>query len=236
MNFSGQLIKARIIKRYNRFLADVTTLDEKKFTVYVPNTGSLKTCWETGDEVWLEKSTNLDRKLPYTLVAIQRNTSLIGLYSALANNLVEEALTNGKMEDFGEIKNCQREVKHARSRFDFLLNDSTYVEVKSVTMTHPEGLYPETAYFPDAVTTRGTKHLEDLTSMKKSGLDTGIIYVIQRENIKDFAVADFIDPDYANAFEEAQRWGVKFAFYNCSFKMTEIGTSSINIHHSLQLR
>lgn len=224
-------IKATIIKRYKRFLADVELEDSiTPLTVYVPNTGSMKTCYEKGWPVILSHQYSAKRKYPHTLVMTHNGDSWIGIHTGITNDLVEEALQNQVISDLANYRLKKREVKIGKSRLDFSLENNAgeiyYLEAKNVT--YKENNY---ALFPDSVSTRGHKHLEELIEIKKSGQKAGIIFVIQREDIDYMSASNPIDPTYTELLYKAHDAGVDIMAYQCS-----LTDSEININRKVEIK
>jgi len=209
MNSNPHLIKAKLIKRYKRFLADVE-LNDQTITVHVPNTGSMKGCWEEGDECALSLSSNKERKMPYTLEMIRRGTVWIGINTHQANHLVEKVLKEKKIPSLQDYEFIEREVKINQSRIDFYLRSSktiphVYLEVKNVTLSLQDGIVS----FPDAVSERGLKHLDELIELKKKGFRTVLVFCIQRSDGKVMKAEESIDLLYAKKLEVAVDEGVE---------------------------
>ena len=164
MKFTSTLIKGKLIKRYKRFFTDIK-VNNQTITAHCPNTGSMMGLLDNGNDVWVSKNDNPDRKLKYTLEIIKANKNLIGVNTHRANRIVEDALKNKLINEFKKIKLIKREFKFSKdTRFDFLC-DNKIIEVKNVTLTREN----KVAEFPDAITSRGTKHLINLVnSMKKN--------------------------------------------------------------------
>lgn len=226
MKFTDPLTPGHIIKRYKRFLADVKLDDGQIITAHTPNTGSMKSCWEPNDPVLMAHSDNAKRKYAHTLQMIQRDGSWVGINTHFANNLVQEAIENKVIKELKSYKNFKREVKVGKSRIDFFLDQSSkhpdcYLEVKNVTLREDDGL----AYFPDAVSERGTKHLNELIHLKKDGFRTIIFYLVQREDVKAFSPAQHIDEKYAKTLKEAKKKGVEILVYQCHLDPQEIRVS-----------
>lgn len=212
MKFQSPLIKARLIQRYKRFMADVTLPDGSEATVHVANPGSmLGGLAEPGLEVWLSDSRNPKRKLPLSWeVAALPDGARVGVNTALPNKVVEEAIEVGLVPDLMGYETLRREVKYGEnSRIDILLEDEgkapAYVEVKSVTLSRSPGL----AEFPDAKTTRGAKHLTELRGEKAKGNRAVMLFLVNRTDCDRVTVAADIDPAYAKALEEARAVGVE---------------------------
>ena len=221
------LIGAILEKRYKRFLADVTTEDNTKMTVFCPNPGSMKSCWQAGWKILLSKSDNPKRKYPYTWELVHNGICWIGINTHRTNKIALEAITNGQIPELASYSQVRTEVPYGRnSRIDILLqNDQQlcYVEVKNVTLLE-NGNYQ----FPDAVTARGTKHLNELIEQKKQGHRAVMLYVIQRNDGKLFQPATHIDPTYAQTMKKAAKAGVEFFAYE-----TQISPQSIEISKSI---
>ena len=169
------------------------------------------------NKVWLSKSNNPNRKLKYTLEIIEDNKSKVGVNTHLTNKIVLHALQNNLIKDFNGVLEIKPEVKFGpNTRFDFLLKDKktkTFLEVKNVTLSRKKDI----AEFPDAVTTRGLKHITELLKASKKGYKIFILYLIQRDDCKSFRIAKDIDPDYANALVKAVKKKLNILCYDCKF-------------------
>ena len=225
MKFEPPLVQAVIHQRYKRFLADVTIPPNQEITVHCPNTGSMKNCWQQGWKVWLQKSDNPKRKYAYTWVLTENdNAEFIGINTHLANRLVVEAFEKQKIAQIDSVKTIQREVKYGEenSKIDVLIthqDDSlTYVEIKSVTFKESEGK----GYFPDAVTTRGQKHLRELMVCVDQGHRAILLFMVQHTGINIVSVARQIDPKYAVLLEQALEHGVEILAYKACISDVEI--------------
>ena len=233
MQFPSILVKARLLKRYKRFFVDAELNNGKIITAHCPNTGSMRGLTDPGSVIWVSKSDNPKRKLKYTweLIEDKLTKTLIGINTQSPNKIVYEALNNkliNKLKSYSEIK---KEVKYGNnSRIDFLLNDinnnKCYLEVKNVHFSPKKGL----AQFPDSVTTRGTKHLKELSNIAKSGTRAVMIYLVQRKDCSKFSIAYDIDPSYANYFDIAKKSGVEMLSYSC-----DINKKSISISKSIEI-
>ena len=218
MNFKNKLISGVLIKRYKRFFVDIK-IKNQVIVAHCPNSGSMLNLLNKGNSVWLTKSNNEKRKLKYSLQIIKSEGKKFGVNTHLANKIIFEALKRKKIEGLSKFDIIKPEQKFgSRTRFDFLLESSSlkkkaYLEVKNVTLNRNKDL----AEFPDAVTTRGKKHLEDLIVAKTKGFESYIIYLVQIENCKQFNIAFDIDPQYFKAFKEAQKKNVKILCYDCKF-------------------
>lgn len=215
MNFPDPLIKATLIERYKRFLADVALEDGSVVTAHCANTGSMLGVREPGAEVWLSPARNPERKLKYTWEMIRVGDGLVGVNTAHPNRIVEEGILAGKVAELADYREARREVKYGRnSRIDVLLGApdrrDCYVEVKNVHLRRESA-----AEFPDAVTARGAKHLGELADMVEKGARALMFYLVQREDCDAFTVAADIDPDYADALDKALERGVEAVCYAC---------------------
>jgi len=213
MKFRQKLISATLIKRYKRFLADVRLENGEEITVHCPNSGSMKSCATPGWKVLLSKSANPKRKYPYTWEMVHNSRCWIGVNTGIPNQIVTEALQDGRIQQLADYNNLRREVRYGEnSRIDILLesvNQKCYVEVKNVSLVEDDGDY----YFPDAVTERGRKHLHELQNMVKEGNRAAMFFVIQRSDGKVFHPAQHIDPAYSNTLREASLNGVELLAY-----------------------
>ena len=221
MHYESELIEATIEKRQKRFLSDITLKNGEQVTAHVPNTGSMKTCWEPGWKAYLSKSQNPKRKLPYTLELTHNGESFISLNTSATNKIVKEALEKGLIKELKEFDQILPEQKIFDSRIDFMLKNASekaFVEVKNVTLKQEKGV----ASFPDAVTTRGQKHLRDLIKIKEQGDRAVMLYVINRSDVSRFVVAKQIDPTYAKLLKEAEQKGVEILTYQTKISPQEI--------------
>ena len=221
MNFNETLISGEFIKRYKRFFVDIK-INDQIVTAHCPNTGSMYGLLKEGNKVWLSKSKNPKRKLKYTLEILNDKKSNVGVNTHRANRIVEEALQKkmiGELKKFNKIK---REVKFSKeTRFDFLLenkNKKVFLEVKNVTLSRKKGI----SEFPDAITTRGKKHLVHLQDAIKRGYESYLLFLIQREDINIMKIANDIDSNYYNEIIKAQKNGVKIIAYSCKVNGSEI--------------
>lgn len=213
------LVHARLIKRYKRFLADVRLDNDETITVHCPNTGSMKNCAEVGAEIWLSDSNNPKRKYRYTWEYLKTSRGhYIGVNAGKANQLVQSAIRDGLVPPLAGYETSRPEVKYGNenSRIDLLLQDSKkqdcYVEVKSVTLLED----PQTrgiGYFPDAVSERGARHLRELTKMAQSGARSVLFFCVQHTGIQEVRPADHIDSEYGKLLREALDNGVEVLAY-----------------------
>jgi sugar fermentation stimulation protein A len=221
MKIAEPLREGEFLRRYKRFFADVQ-IGGEQIVAHVANTGSLKTCLFAGAPCMISDSTNPSRKLKATLHFVKTPTSWVGVNTGLPNALVHEAWAAGVRKEWLPYKAAQREYKiSAASRLDMVLAPSEadlankrglhFVEVKNVT--YAEG---EIALFPDAVSTRGQKHLEDLMSLHNQGFGAEIVFVVQRQDCRYFAPADKIDPAYGRLLRQARELGVRITALACT--------------------
>jgi sugar fermentation stimulation protein A len=220
MRFATQLVPATLVRRYKRFLADVTLSSGEEITVHVANPGAMTGLVAPGSMVWLSKSDNPKRKLPYSweLVAVDFGTGpeIVGVNTAHPNAIVAEAIAAGLIPELAGYDAIRREVKYGKnSRVDVLLSSSArptcYVEIKNAHLMRTAGL----AEFPDAVTVRGAKHLDELAAMVALGNRAVMFYLIQIGSATRFALARDIDPAYGKAFDRARARGVEAIAYRC---------------------
>lgn len=212
MKWHSSLQPATLVKRYKRFLADVILADGTPATVHCPNTGSMKSCGEPGQKVWLSSSANKSRKYPLTWEYTETAKGLIGINTHLPNRLVKEALLQRTLPEFEEISNWQSEQKSSHSRIDFKAEisptQSVWLEVKNVTLYQNE-----TLLFPDAETKRGQKHLIELMKLHDQGQLAYLLFVINRPEPGPLHLADHIDPEYSKLARLAHQNGVQFIAY-----------------------
>ena len=221
MNFNNKLISGLLIKRYKRFFVDVK-LNNKIVTAHCPNTGSMSGLLKNGNRVWLSKSDNPNRKLKYTLEIIEVNNSKVGINTHSTNKIVLQALQNNFFKEFNNIVKIRPETKFgSNTRFDFLIinnNTKIFIEVKNVTLSRKK----KVAEFPDAITTRGLKHINELIKASKKGYEIFIIFIIQRDDCNLFSIAEDIDTSYAEAIRAAFKKKLKIICYDCKFSVKGI--------------
>jgi len=201
-----------LCKRYKRFLADVLLKDGQTLTVHCPNSGSMRGCAEPGSPALISRSDNAGRKYAWTLEMVQHQGVWIGVHTGRTNHLVREALENGVIDDFGELRSITPEVKVSdKSRLDFLLEGdqgAAYLEVKNCSLAEDN-----IAFFPDAVTSRGAKHLHELVRLAEAGFGAAVLFCIQRSDAALCKPAAHIDPVYAETVAWAAGQGVRFLAY-----------------------
>jgi sugar fermentation stimulation protein A len=230
MRFPAPLIPATLVRRYKRFLADVTLPSGEEVTAHVANPGAMTGLDAPGSRVWLSKSDNPKRKLSYSWELVEvdfgAGAELVGVNTAHPNVLVGEALAAKVIPALASYTAIRREVKYGKnSRVDFLLEGdgepSCYVEVKNVHLMRTNGL----AEFPDSVTARGTKHLDDLAAMVAAGARAVMLYLVQIGSAERFALARDIDPAYGAAFDRARKMGVEALAWKCAISPESIDVS-----------
>ena len=221
MKFKERLLQGTLIKRYKRFFADIKYKNEV-ITAHCPNSGSMMGLLDSGNKVWFSISNNPNRKLKYTLEIMEVEKKMVGINTQLANKIILEALNKKKIKNLIKFNNIKTESKFSdNTRFDFFLSNNKekcFLEVKNVTLLREKKI----AEFPDAITSRGTKHLEELCNAKKMGYQSYILYLIQRDDCDSFKVAEDIDEKYKIAFSKALKSGVKILCYDCKLNNEEI--------------
>ncbi len=216
MKFNETLIAGQFIKRYKRFFVDVK-IGNEKVVAHCPNTGSMMGLLKKGNNVWISKSNNPKRKLKYTLQIIEDQKSKVGINTHLTNKIVFEALDKRAIKNFENLDKIQSDVKFGKNtRFDFLITEKykkTFIEVKNVTLSRQKQI----AEFPDAITTRGLKHIQQLLKAKKKGYQIYLLFVIQRNDCNKFELAKDIDPEYCELLLKAVKKKLKVLCYDCKF-------------------
>ena len=216
MKFENKLISGLFIKRYKRFFVDIK-INDQIVTAHCPNTGSMYGLLKEGNKVWLSKSKNPKRKLKYTLEIIEDNNSKVGINTHSTNKIVQHALQNNLISEFKNIEEIKTEIKFGtNTRFDFLIlnkKDKIFIEVKNVTLSRKKKL----AEFPDAITIRGLKHINELLKASKKNFKIFILFLVQRDDCKSFSVAKDIDPNYADALIKAVKNKLNILCYDCKF-------------------
>ena len=216
-----RLIEGILIKRYKRFMADVKLRNNHVVTAHCPNSGRMTECCEPGRPVYLSRADNPSRRLKYTWEMIHMETSLVGVNTIIPNRLVRAAILAGEIPALFGYETVRSEVKYGKnSRIDILLENGKsrcFVEVKNCTLVK-EGL----ACFPDAVTSRGLKHLIELQEQVRQGDRAVMFYLIQRMDANRFQPADHIDPAYGEELWKAVINGVEVMVYDVSMDLTGI--------------
>ena len=217
MKFTSSLIKGKLIKRYKRFFVDIK-VNNSIITAHCPNTGSMMGLLDQGNKVWVTKNDDPKRKLKFTLEMIETNKKIIGVNTHRANRIVQHGLENKLIKEFRTIKKIQPEFKYSNdTRFDFLC-DNKLLEVKNVTLLRDSKI----AEFPDAVTSRGTKHLKNLINSIKKGYKPFVLFLTQIQGINNFKIAKDIDEEYYKNYLIAKKAGVNFIAYRCKLSSKEI--------------
>jgi sugar fermentation stimulation protein A len=221
MEFTKSLIKGKLIKRYKRFFTDVK-LSKEIVTAHCPNTGSMKGLLDKVNEVYLLPNDDPKRKLKYGLEIIKSRKNLVGVNTHMANKIVQHGLENNLINELKNNDLIKPEVFfNKETRFDFLIEKNkqkSFVEVKNVTLFRSK----ETAEFPDAVTSRGTKHLVTLIDATNKGYKAYLLFLVQIQNMKYFKIAKDIDAEYYKNYLVAKKAGVNFLAYRCDISSKKI--------------
>ena len=227
---SKNFLTGKFIKRYKRFFVDVQLDSKKIVTAHCPNTGSMMGLLEKDNLVYLTEADDPNRKLKFTLEAIQSNGAMVGVNTHRANRIVEEAISNCKISELGKIVSFKREVKYGQnSRIDFLVQtkkEEIYVEVKNVTLSRDKSI----AEFPDAITERGLKHLIELSTLPAKSVRAVMLFLVQRDDCAKFKIAADIDTNYADTFKKVKKMGVETLCYDCSF-----GRNGISVNKKIKI-
>lgn len=228
MKIEPPLEQAILLKRYKRFLADIRLANGEEMTIHCPNTGSMKNCWAPETPCWFSRSNDPKRKLPGTLeITSTPDGFLVGVNTGRPNKLVREAIESGVIAELQGYSEIRPEVKYGdeNSRIDLLLIDGErrcYVEVKNTTLGVGDGR----VLFPDAVTTRGAKHLRELMAMVEQGHRAVLVFCVQHSGAQSVGPADKIDPVYGQTLREAMDAGVEVLAYGCDLSAEEINLKS----------
>ncbi len=230
MYFENKLISGIFVKRYKRFFVDVL-IGKKIITAHCPNTGSMQGLLIKGNKVWLSKSNNPNRKLKYTLQIIEDDNSKVGVNTHQTNKIFLDALENNRIKEFNKNIKIKPEVKFGENtRFDFLITDKNYkafIEVKNVTLVRK----PKIAEFPDAITSRGTKHIHELVKASKKGYEIYIAFIVQREDCDQLSIAKDIDPEYSEILSKSVKKKLNILCYDCKFS-----TKGIKLNKKIKFR
>lgn len=216
MRFQTDLVPARLIRRYKRFLADCLLDDGREVTAHVANPGSMLGLKDEGQRIWLEPNDDPKKKLKWAWRLVEHpGGHFTGVDTGVPNRMLKAALLPGEVPGLQGYDQIRPEVKYGQnSRIDFLLTGGgpdAYVEVKSVTLSRTPGL----AEFPDSVTARGAKHLAELAQVAGQGARAVMLYLVQRTDITAVTLAADLDPAYARAFAQAQAAGVEVLAFSC---------------------
>jgi len=221
MDFENKLISGLFVKRYKRFFVDIK-INNQIITAHCPNTGSMYGLLKRGNKVWVSKSNNPNRKLKYTLEIIEDRKAKVGVNTHSTNKIVHHALNNNLIKELKNSLEIKPETKFGKNtRFDFLVINKSFkafVEVKNVTLSRNK----KKAEFPDAVTSRGLKHINELINASKKGYKIFILYLVQREDCNYFSIAKDIDADYAKALVKAVKNNLNILCYDCKFSLKGI--------------
>ena len=229
MKFTKALIKGKFLKRYKRFFTDIK-VNKEIIIAHCPNTGSMMGLLNKNNDAWVLKNDNPKRKLKYTLQILKTSKNMIGVNTHLANKLVHEALQNNTLIEFKNLDKIVTEKFYTKeTRFDFFVEKNKkkiFIEVKNVTLIR-DG---KTSEFPDAITTRGSKHIKTLMDAHKKGYECYVLFLVQIENCKYFRIAKDIDKEYYKNYKLAKKSGVKFIAYNC-----KVGSKEIKIDKKIKI-
>lgn len=223
MKFDPPLVRGTLIKRYKRFLADVTLEDGREITASVPNTGSMLGLTKPKSRVWLSVNNDGQRKYPHALQLVEADGTIVGINTHLPNKLAVEAIGLNMISDLSRYSSIKKEQKYGQnSRIDFLLEDDAegkaFVEVKNVHFVRDPGI----AEFPDTVTERGAKHLRELTAMVQQGHRAIMLYLIQRNDCEKFQLCRDMDVNYCLEFDRAMKAGVEAFAIRCQISSKSI--------------
>ena len=229
MEFSKSLVKGKLLKRYKRFFVDVK-INKKIIVAHCPNTGSMKGLLDEGNDVYLLPNNDPKRKLKFGLEIIKAKQNLVGVNTHIANKIVKHALENNLIKELRKCDKIKPEVFfNKETRFDFLIeknHQKIFLEVKNVTLFRGKKI----AEFPDAVTSRGSKHLIALIDAIKKGYKSYLIFLVQIQNMEKFKIAKDIDVKYYNNYLIAKKAGVNFLAYRC-----DISSKKIYIDRKLEI-
>ena len=221
MEFTKSLIKGKLIKRYKRFFIDAK-INKETVTAHCPNTGSMKGLLDEGNDVYLLKHDDPKRKLKFGLEIIKAQKNLVGVNTHMANKIVNHGLKNNLIKELKDSDTIKPEVFfNKETRFDFFIEKNKqkiFLEVKNVTLSREE----KTAEFPDAVTSRGSKHLLTLIDAIKKGYKAYLLFIVQIQNMENFKIASDIDSEYYKNYLTAKKAGVNFLAYRCKISPKEI--------------
>ena len=229
MKFTKALIKGKFLKRYKRFFADIK-VNKEIIIAHCPNTGSMMGLLNENNDAWVLKNEDPKRKLKYTLQILKTSKNVIGVNTHLANKLVHEGLQNNTLLEFKNLdKIVTEKFYNKETRFDFFVEKNKkkiFIEVKNVTLIR-DG---KTSEFPDAITTRGSKHIKTLMDAHKKGYECYVLFLVQIENCKHFRIAKDIDNEYYENYKLAKKSGVKFIAYSC-----KVGSKEIKIDKKIEI-
>jgi len=229
MKFTKALIKGKFLRRYKRFFSDIK-VNKDIIIAHCPNTGSMMGLLNENNDAWVLKNEDPKRKLKYTLQILKTSNNTVGVNTHLANKLVKEGLQNNTLLEFKNLDKINTEIFYNKeTRFDFLVEKNKkkiFIEVKNVTLIR-DG---KTSEFPDAITTRGSKHIKTLMDAHKKGYECYVLFLVQIKNCKYFKIANDIDNEYYKNYKLAKKSGVKFIAYNC-----KVGPKEIKINKKIKI-
>ncbi len=223
MRFAAPLVTGRLVRRYKRFLADVRLAGGETVVAHCPNPGAMLGLTDAETEVWLSRSDDPKRVLPWSWELASHQGGLVGINTARPNRLAEEAIAGGAVAELTGYDTIRREVRYGEnSRVDLVLGrrngEQCYVEIKNVHLMRERGL----AEFPDCVTARGAKHLKELAGLAAKGVRAVVLFVVQRGDAHSFAVAGDLDPAFAAGLKAARAAGVETLCYGCALSPEQI--------------
>jgi sugar fermentation stimulation protein A len=229
------LYPGRLIKRYKRFLADVRLDSGEELTAHCPNPGAMTGLQDPDSRVWLSRSDNPKRKLSHTFELIETAGGLVGINTGHPNTVVAEAIAAGAIPELAGYESQRREVKYGeKSRIDILLEDPSrgkcWIEIKNVHLKRDDGPHPGAAEFPDSVTARGARHLDEMANQIRAGDRAVMVYLVQRMDCDRFCIARDIDPNYREALTRGMAAGVEALCID-----TEITTRAVTARARLPL-
>ncbi len=228
------LIKGKLVKRYKRFLADIELESGEVVTAHCPNSGSMKGCACPGSDAWISQSTNPKRKLKYTWELTRVDGTFIGINTLVPNRLVRASVENHLIPELSGYSRVRSEVKTSEhTRLDLMLEDDNgkrcFMEIKNCTLVE-NGV----ARFPDAVTTRGQKHIQELVALAANGHRAVLFFLVQRTDAYAFTPAADIDPEYAEKLMQARLKGVEIIVRDVAFDL-DVNPALIRLDRSLNL-
>jgi len=238
MMYTSSLMKAKLVRRYKRFLADVELEGGDQTTIYCPNTGAMTYCADPGSEVWFSSSSNLKRKYRFTWEQVRdRWGNRVGIHSSLANTIVGEALSTGKLQELDAMAHGASWLKNIDSiraespvvdksvRFDFSITPQggspILVEVKSVTMAEDDGL----GRFPDAITARGQKQVKAMIELQSQGIRSMLVYCVQNDGVQQFQLAKDVDAKYAEHVHQFLEGGGRILVIGCQIDSQQVSVN-----------